>query len=134
MSESDTTVRVATAAVLATRAAYGAALLVAPAKVAGNRWLGAGAAQPAADVALRGLGAREVALHGAALGALFTGRDVRPWLVASVFGDLADIASTARARDGLPTGSAPATAVVAGVSAALSAGLALVVSRSGNAS
>lgn len=69
--------RRAAAAVLGFRVAYGAALLIAPGKVAGNRWLGPGARQPAATVALRGLGAREVAVHGGA---------VRPWLAASVAG------------------------------------------------
>jgi hypothetical protein len=39
-------------AVLAFRVAYGAALLIAPGKVAANRWLGPGAHQPAATVAL----------------------------------------------------------------------------------
>jgi hypothetical protein len=61
------------AGVLAFRIAYGAALLIAPGKVAGNRWLGPGAHQPAATVALRGLGAREVAVHGIALATLARG-------------------------------------------------------------
>jgi hypothetical protein len=107
--------------VLAFRVAYGAALLIAPGKVAGNRWLGPGAHQPAATVALRGLGAREVALHGIALATLSHGGPARPWLAASIAGDLADIASTFTSREGLPDGSAPATAAVAGGSAALTA-------------
>jgi hypothetical protein len=112
------------AAVLTFRVAYGAALLIAPGKVAGNRWLGPGAHQPAATVALRGLGAREVALHGIALSALATGGPVRPWLAASIAGDLADIASTFASREGLPSGSPAATAAVAGGSAALTAAVA----------
>jgi hypothetical protein len=110
------------AAVLTFRVAYGLALLVAPAKVAGNRWLGPGARQPAATVALRGLGAREVALHGIALATL--ARDagpVRPWLAASIVGDLVDVGAAFASRDGLPDGSPQATAAVAGVSAALTA-------------
>jgi hypothetical protein len=86
------------AGVLAFRIAYGAALLIAPGKVAGNRWLGPGAHQPAATVALRGLGGREVAVHGIALALL--------------------------SRDGLPSGSPAATAAVAGGSAALTAAVA----------
>ena len=114
----------AAAAVLGFRVAYGAALLVAPGKVAGGSWLGPGARQPAATVALRGLGAREVAVHGIALVALARGGPVRPWLAASVAGDLADIGSAFISRDGLPDGSAAATAAVAGGSAALTAAVA----------
>lgn len=117
----------AAAAVLGFRVAYGAALLIAPGKVAGNRWLGPGARQPAATVALRGLGAREVAVHGIALAVLARGGAVRPWLAASVLGDLADIGSTFASRDGLPDGSAAATAAVAGGSAALTAVVAVAL-------
>jgi hypothetical protein len=111
--------RRAAAAVLGFRVAYGLALLVAPGKVAGGRWLGPGARGPAATVALRGLGAREVAVHGIALAALARGGAVRPWLAASVAGDLADIGAAFASRDGLPDGSASATAAVAGGSAVL---------------
>lgn len=112
------------AGVLAFRVAYGAALLIAPGKVAGNRWLGPGAHRPAATVALRGLGAREVALHGIALATLARGGPVRPWLAASIVGDLADIVAAFASRDGLPDGSAAATAAVAGGSAVLTAAVA----------
>lgn len=119
-ANSSPAVRVATAGILSLRVAYGLALLAAPAKVAGNRWLGPGAGEPAATVALRGVGAREVALHGIALVALMRGSAVRPWLLASIAGDCADISATALSSDGLPDGSAAATAAVAGVSALLS--------------
>lgn len=112
---------------LSLRIAYGVALIAAPARVAGNRWLGPGARAGAAQVPLRGLGAREVALHGLALAACLRGAPVRPLLAASIAGDLTDIAATALARDDLPDNSAAATAVVAGGSAmltALAAGLA----------
>jgi hypothetical protein len=112
------------AGVLAFRVAYGAALLIAPGKVAGNRWLGPGAHQPAATVALRGLGAREVALHGIALAMLARDAPLRPWLAASIAGDLADIAAAFASGKGLPEGSPAATAVVAGGSAALTAAVA----------
>ena len=121
MAEPSSAVRGATAALLSFRIAYGVALLVAPAKVAGNRWLGSGAREPAAEVPLRGMGAREVAVHGLALAALLRGSAVRPWLAASVAGDLADVGAAALARDGLPDGSATATAAVAGGSALLTA-------------
>lgn len=112
------------AGVLTFRIAYGAALLIAPGKVACNRWLGPGAYQPAATVALRGLGAREVAVHGIALAILARGGPVRPWLAASIAGDLADVVAAIISRDGLPTNSPAATAAVAGGSAALTAAVA----------
>jgi len=121
MASKFTASRVMTVAVLSSRIAYGAALLVAPGKVAANRWLGADARRPAAQVPLRGLGAREVALHGVALASYLRGSVVRPFLVASIAGDVADIGATALAREGLPEGSAPATAAVAGGSLLLSA-------------
>ncbi|MBA3867491.1 MAG: hypothetical protein H0X42_14325, partial [Solirubrobacterales bacterium] len=78
-NESNTAARGATAAILSLRIAYGVALIAAPAKVAGNRWLGAGAGEPAAQVPLRGVGAREIAVHGMGLLALLRGAPVRPW-------------------------------------------------------
>ena len=113
--------RAGTAALLSLRVAYGLALIAAPEKVAGNRWLGPGARAAAAQVPLRGLGAREAALHGLALAALFRGAPVRPLLGASIAGDLTDVGATAIARGGLPEGSAAATAAVAGGSALLTA-------------
>lgn len=115
--------------VLGFRVAYGLALLVAPGKVAGNRWLGPGARQPAATVALRGLGAREVAVHGIALAVLARGGAVRPWLAASVAGDLADVGAALASREGLPDGSPAATAAVAGGSAALTAAVAAALDQ-----
>jgi hypothetical protein len=126
MGDRTQAVRGATVAILSFRIAYGAALVVAPARVAGNRWLGAGAREPAAQVSLRGLGAREVALHGLALAAFVGGAPVRPLLAASIAGDLTDIGSTALARQGLPDGSTAATAAVAGGSALATAALAVL--------
>jgi hypothetical protein len=114
--------RAATAVVLGLRIAYGAGLVAAPGRLTG-RWLGP-APDSATRVAIRGLGAREIALHCAALHAAFSGRPLRPWLMASMAGDLSDIAATAAARDGLPDRSPTATLVVAGASALATAGLA----------
>jgi hypothetical protein len=105
-------------AVLGFRVAYGAALLVAPDRVT-KSWLGPG--DDGQRVALRGLGAREVAIHGAGIAAVLTGADVRPWLAVSIAGDLTDVVSTAAGRGGLPRRSAPKTAAAAGGSAALTA-------------
>lgn len=121
MSRKPATVKVVTIAVLGSRIAYGAALLASPEKVAAGRWLGPDARRPAAQVSLRGLGAREVALHGTALASFLRGSSIRPFLAASIAGDLADIGATTLARKGLPERSAPATAAVAGGSLLLTA-------------
>jgi hypothetical protein len=120
--------RSAVAVVMALRIAYGAALIAAPERLA-RRWLGADAARPPAQVPLRALGMREVLLHAGGLAAAMRGGDVRPWLAASIAGDLTDIAATVAGRDGLPQGAAPTTAAVAGGSALVSAAVGAVECR-----
>jgi hypothetical protein len=112
--------RQATVALAGLRIAYGAALVAAPARTT-RPWIGPGAELSATRVAVRGLGAREVFLHAGALAAAITGAPVRPWLIASIGGDCADIASTFAARDGVPGGAPRKTLAVAGASAALTA-------------
>jgi len=118
--------RIAAAAVLGLRIAYGAALLVAPGSVT-KRWLGPAGQQPAAQVGLRGLGAREIVIHTGGLIAAVGGGPVRPWLAASIAGDLSDIAATTAARKGVPDDAPLLTALVAGGSAALSAAVGAAV-------
>jgi hypothetical protein len=121
--------RQAATAVAALRVAYGAALLITPPSTT-KRWLGEAGQRPGGgQVAIRALGAREVALHAGALAAAVGGAPIWPWFAASIAGDLADIGSTFAARDALPEHSAPATAVVAGASAALSAAAVAAVER-----
>ena len=122
MSE-DSMKRSAALAVFGLRVAYGAALIAAPAPLA-RRWLGPGAERAPVQVPLRALGVREIVLHAGGAFAVLRGRPVRPWLVASIAGDVGDIAWTALGREQLPPGAVGATAVVAGASAALSAGVA----------
>jgi len=110
----------AVAGVMALRIAYGAALIAAPERLA-RRWLGPDAGRAPAQVPLRALGMREVLLHTGGLTAAVREADVRPWLAASIAGDLTDIAATVAGRGGLPRGAAPATAAVAGGSALVSA-------------
>jgi hypothetical protein len=120
--------RQAAATVAALRIAYGAALLITPNTT--KRWLGAAGQLPGGgQVAIRALGAREVALHAGALAAALGGASILPWFAASIAGDLADIGSTFAARQALPEHSAPATAIVAGASAALSAAAVAAVER-----
>ena len=66
----------------------------------------------------------QIVLHAGGALAVLRGRPVRPWLAASIAGDLGDIAWTFAGREELPPGAVGATAVVAGASAALSAGVA----------
>src|SRR5690348_5242039 len=112
--------RLAAVGVLGARLAYGAALLAAPTRITG-RWLGPARDTAAAQVALRGLAVRELGIHGAGLAAALRGAPLRAWLAVSIAGDLGDIAATLASRKGLPSGSPPATAAVAGASAALTA-------------
>jgi hypothetical protein len=121
-------VRLAAVSVLALRAAYGAALLAAPGRVT-RQWLGPAAARPPAVVAVRGLAAREIAVHVAAMVDALRGAPLRPWLALSIAGDLADIAATAAGRHGVPDKAPAKTLAVAGGSAAISAALALLVDR-----
>ena len=118
--------RAASVVVLGLRVAYGAGLIAAPTRLA-QRWLGPAAESAPTQVPLRGLGAREALIHGAALAAAQTGAPLRPWLAASIAGDLTDIVATAAGRDQLPAGSAVVTLVVAGSSALISAALAVAV-------
>ncbi len=120
--------RILAAAVLGLRIAYGAALVAAPERLT-RRWLGPAVADAPAQVALRGLGAREVLLHAGGLAAALRGDAVRPWLAASVAGDVSDIAATVGGRRGLPDGSAPATLVVAGASAVISVAVGALLDR-----
>jgi hypothetical protein len=120
--------RSAAVAVLGLRVAYGVALIAAPERLA-RRWLGPSAATGPTQVPLRALGMREALLHSGAIAATLTNQPVRPWLGASIAGDLSDIAATIAARRELPGESPVATAVVAGASAALSGAVAAVLER-----
>jgi hypothetical protein len=111
-------VQTAAVAVFGFRIAYGVGLIIAPERLA-KSWLGP--VDDAAKVALRGIGGREVVLHGFAIAAAVRGQPLLPWLATSMAGDLNDIAATFAGRRGIPDGAAGKTAAVAGGSAALSA-------------
>jgi len=118
--------RASAGSVIALRIAYGAALIVAPRRLA-LRWLGPAAEDAPVQVALRALGAREVLLHAGALFAAARGGPLRPWLAASAAGDLTDVIATAMGRRRLPPSSTPATVAVGGGAALMSVGLAVAV-------
>jgi len=120
--------RIATLTLLGLRVAYGAGLVAVPERLT-RRWLGPAAGAPPTQVPLRGMGAREIVVHGAAIAAVLRDAPLRPYLAASAAGDVADIVATVAGRRGLPDGSAAATLAVAGGSALLTAGLAAAVDR-----
>ena len=110
-------------AAAAARAVIGVALLAAPGP-AGKRWLGEVSEQPGAQVAISGLGARDLALGLGTLWALGgRRRAARGWLLASGGADVADLLATARFRKGLGTAAVAGTAAIAGGSAVLHAWL-----------
>ena len=105
------------------RIAIGLALLAAPGPAA-KRWLGDVSEQPSAQVAIAGLGSRDLILGLGTLWALDSRkRGARGWLIGSAVADAADFTSTLRARNGLSTASVIGTAAIAGGSAALFAWL-----------
>lgn len=105
------------------RIAYAAGLAVAPERLA-RGWLGAEAARPVAQIAIRGLAARDLLLSA---GVLATARSQgrRPWLAACVAGDCADVAATLLAGDHLSQRSRRGTIALAGAAAAAGTGLLL---------
>jgi hypothetical protein len=111
--------RAAASAVLCLRVSYGVALIAAPGRLA-RRWLGDSANDAPVEIAIRGLGMREALLHTGALIALRKGAALRPWLAASIAGDVTDVLATAAGRRRLPAGSPLATLAVGGGSAAIS--------------
>ena len=100
------------------RAALGAGLVVAPGRL-GGAWVGAPADKREGQAPVVGLGARDVAIGLGALRALGRGRGARPWVLAGMLGDAADLVATVRARDALPPLAAPAVAAMAGGSVLL---------------
>jgi hypothetical protein len=112
----------------AARAAFGLALL-GPPSWAAARWLGPDAGRPAVTVAVRGLGARDVALALGAIDAIRRGRTVAPWLVAAAAGDVADIAISLGAGDAIPAKARWGTPALAGASAGAGTALALADTR-----
>jgi hypothetical protein len=118
--------RPAALTVLGLHVAYGVALVAAPAPLT-RRWLGDPADGDPTQVPLRGLGAREIIFHGAALAAALKGAPLRPLMLASMAGDVTDVVVSAAQRDGLPDGALKAVALAGGGSAALSGVMAAVV-------
>jgi hypothetical protein len=116
-------VRAPLIAFAAARIAFGAGLIAAPAWVASG-WLAEDAGRPGTKVAIRGLGARDVALAGGLILAARDGDAARPWLAGCIACDLADIVSTVGAGGALPPRARWGTVALAGAAAAIGAALA----------
>jgi hypothetical protein len=94
------------------RVGFGIALVAAPRRVT-SPWLGHDAGRAGTQVVSRGLGARDLALG---VGALATPTpQLRPWIVAGIAADAADLAATLAAGGSLPRGG---RALVSGVASA----------------
>jgi hypothetical protein len=107
--------RTLTLAFAAARGGFGLGLVAAPAGLASG-WLGDEAGRSPAQVAIRGLGARDVALAGGTVAAALGGASTAPWLAGGIACDLSDIGSTLAARRSLPERAVPGTIALAGVS------------------
>ena len=105
------------------RIAFGLGLIAAPERVA-RGWIGDDAGRPAVKVAVRGLGARDVALSAGALAAAAGRGSARPWLLAAIACDCVDVAATLAAGDAVPQRARVGTVLLAGGSAAAGAALA----------
>jgi hypothetical protein len=79
--------RATASAVLILRVAYGVGLIAAPRRMA-LRWLGESAGDARVQVPVRGLGTRDALLHAGALIAMRNGAALRPWLAASIAGEV----------------------------------------------
>jgi len=85
--------------VAAGRIGFGVALIAAPERLTGP-WLGRDAGRAGTRVVSRGLGARDVALGAGALGV--SESQLRPWVLAAILADTADLVATVTAGDSLP--------------------------------
>jgi hypothetical protein len=108
----------------ALRIGYALGLLAAPERVA-RAWVGSAADSPGGDVALRGLGARDLVLSAGVAAFALSGRDARPWLAACAVSDAADLSATLLAPgSALPDRAKPGAVALAGGFGALGAVLA----------
>jgi hypothetical protein len=105
------------------RAAIGAGLLLAPARI-NTPWVGADGARPGARVLGRAVGARDLAIGLGAAAALRQGASARPWLLAGLLADLGDLGGTVREHGAMPRNGVAGVGALAGGSALLGAWLA----------
>ena len=100
------------------RIVVGAGLTLAP-RLAGDAWFGSDSRRPATQVAIRALGARDLAIGVGTAYAAGQGYGARPWLLAGILADATDLAATLKARDDLRPLAVAVVGAVAGGSALL---------------
>ena len=99
------------------RAAFGAALLIVPERVA-KGWLGEYAERPAVHALVRSIGVRDLVLGMIALHTLDHPEVGPRWQATCAVVDTVDLLATGAARKDLPAAGVAGTAVVAGGAAA----------------
>ena len=104
--------------------AFGAGLVASPEKVASG-WLGDDALRGPVKIALRGLGARDIALSAGVLATLRDTDALRLWLCGGILSDLCDVVSTLVTPGSVLPGNARWGTVALGGGSAL-AGAALI--------
>lgn len=102
------------------RVVVGGMLTIAPGQV-GKLWVGEGAGSPAAKLALRATGIRDLALGAGTLNALATGEPPRPWVLLSLASDAVDVVATALAVKQIPWSRAVPAIAVASAAAVVGA-------------
>jgi hypothetical protein len=110
------------------RIGFGIAALAAPA-AAGRTMAGPGGALPDAQAFLRGMGGREIGLGLGLLAAIRCGGAVRPWVIAAVMGDSADLVGIVGAWRGMPPANRWIGLGSAGAAAAAGVGVLASLSR-----
>src|SRR5918998_6867462 len=116
-------IRTLTAAFAASRLIFGAGLIALPEQL-GSRWLGDDAGRAPVKIAIRALGARDVALSAGTLAALRRRDGFEVWLAGAIVSDLCDVVSTlATPDDALPGNARWGTAALGGGSALAGAAL-----------
>lgn len=106
--------RAALTTLAAGRLAIGAGLVAKPHSPLGTGWIGEDAQRRTSAVALRAVGARDVALALGTLAARRTGGPLRPWLLCATLADATDLLATFAAGRAVPARSKALIALVAG--------------------
>jgi hypothetical protein len=96
------------------RIGFGIAMLAVPAKV-GESWLGEDGTTPAAQVALRGLGIRDLLIGMAQVHTAADPERGYRWARTSGIGDAVDLIATVAAAKGLPRSGVYGTGALAGL-------------------
>lgn len=111
------------------RLAFGAGLVASPDRVASG-WLGKDARRAPVKLAMRAVGARDIALSAGTLKTLDDPAAQRLWLAGAVLSDLGDVAATLATPDGaLPRNARWGTVALGGGSALAGAALLVALDR-----